>query len=90
MDVNNLVKKWLFDKKRKPETEYEEAKRKFEMAIGKPFITLKLEIPEGFGKLYNEFLKLEKDDQFRDEVKDLIKKRLLIEKRHKDVHRKKS
>jgi len=82
MDVNNLVKKWLVSRKRKPESEYEEAKRKFEMAIGKPFITLKLEIPNGFEELYNEFLKLEKDNQFHEEVKDLIKKRLLIDKRH--------
>jgi hypothetical protein len=83
MDVNNLVKKWLGPRKGKSETEYEEAKRKFEMAMGKPFITLKLEIPSGFEELTNEFLKLEKDDQFREEAKDLIKKRLLILKRHK-------
>jgi hypothetical protein len=83
MDVKNLVKKWLLSRKRKPETEYEETKRKFEMAIGKPFITLKLEIPTGFEKHYNEFLKLENDDQFHEEVRDLIKKRLLIDKRHK-------
>lgn len=83
MDVNKLVKNWLLSRKRKPESEYEEAKRKFEMAIGKPFITLKLEIPNGFEELYNEFLKLEKDDRFHEEVKDLIKKRLLIDKRHK-------
>lgn len=83
MDVNKLVKNWLLSRKRKPESEYEEAKRKFEMAIGKPFITLKLEIPNGFEELYNEFLKLEKDDRFHEEVKDLIKKRLLVDKRHK-------
>ncbi len=81
--MNNLVKKWILSRKRKPESEYEEAKRKFEMAIGKPFITLKLEIPDGFEELSNEFLKLETDEQFHEEVKDLIKKRLLIEKRHK-------
>jgi hypothetical protein len=83
MDVKNLVKKWLLDRKRKPESEYEEAKRKFEMALGKPFISLKLEIPNGFDELYNEFLKLEKDDRFHEEVKDLVKKRLLIDKRRK-------
>ena len=78
-----MVKKWIFSRKRKPEAEYEEAKRKFEMVIGKPFITLKLEIPQGFEELFNEFLKLEKDEQFHEEVRDLIKKRLLIDKRHK-------
>lgn len=85
MDVNNLVKRWIESRDRKPETEYDEAKRKFEMAMGKPFITLNLEIPAGFEKFNNEFLKLEEDQQFHDEVKDLIKKRLLL-----DLHRKKS
>ena len=83
MDVKDLVKKWLVSRKRKPESEYEEAKRKFEMAMGKPFITLKLELPSGVEDLYNEFLKLETDNQFHEEVKDLIKKRLLLDKRQK-------
>jgi hypothetical protein len=83
MDVNNLVKKWIESRDRKPESEYEEAKRKFEMAMGKPFITFSLEIPAGFEKFSNEFLKLEKDYQFHEEVKDLIKKRLLLDSRHK-------
>jgi len=81
--VNNLVKKWLESRGRKPESEYEEAKRKFEMAMGQPFITIKLEIPTGFEKFSNEFRKLEKDYQFHEEVKDLIKKRLLLDSRHK-------
>jgi hypothetical protein len=40
VDVNNLVRKWIESREKKPESEYEEAKRKFEMAMGKPFITL--------------------------------------------------
>ena len=83
MGVNNLVKKWLESRDRKPESEYEEAKRKFEMAMGQPFITIKLEIPTGFEEFSNEFRKLEKDYQFHEEVKDLIKKRLLLDSRHK-------
>ena len=83
MGVNSLVKKWLESRDRKPESEYEEAKRKFEMAMGTPFITLSLEIPAGFEKFNNEFLKLEKDQQFHEEVKELIKKRLLLDSRHK-------
>jgi len=83
MGVNNLVKKWIESRGRKPESEYEEAKRKFEMAMGKPFITLSLEIPVGFEKFSNEFLKLEKDYQFHEEVKDLIKKRLMLDSRYK-------
>jgi len=78
MGVNKLVRKWIESRNSKPESEYEEAKREFEMAIGKPFITLKLEIPAGFEEFGNEFRKLEKDHQFHEEVKDLIKKRLLM------------
>jgi len=83
MGVNSLVKKWIESRDRKPESEYEEAKRKFEMAMGNPFITIKLEIPTGFEEFSNEFRKLEKDYQFHEEVKDLIKKRLLLDSRHK-------
>ena len=82
--MNSLVKKWIESRDKQPETEYEEAKRKFEMAIGKPFITLSVEIPTGFERFSNEFLKLEKDYQFHEEVKDLIKKRLLLYSRNKN------
>jgi len=52
------------------------------MAMGKPFITIKVEIPEGFEDLRTEFLCLEKDELFQEEVKDLVKKRLIFEKRY--------
>ena len=83
MSVNTLVKKWITSRSRNPKSEYEEAKRKFEMALGKPFITLKLEIPTGFEGFNSEFLKLENDAQFNDEVRDLVKKRLLLNSRRK-------
>lgn len=79
-----MVKRWIESRDKQPESEYEEAKRKFEMALGKPFITISLEIPEGFEQFNTEFLKLEKDQQFHEEVKDLIKKRLLLDTRHKN------
>jgi hypothetical protein len=84
MDVKTMVKRWIESRDKQPESEYEEAKRKFEMALGKPFITISLEIPEGFEQFNTEFLKLEKDQQFHEEVKDLIKKRLLLDTRHKN------
>ena len=77
-----MVKRWLESRKRKPESEYDEAKREFEMAMGKPFIIVKVEIPTGFEDLRSQFLSLEKDEQFHEEVKDLVKKRLILEKRH--------
>jgi len=78
-----MVKKWLESRKTKTEAEYDETKREFEMAIGKPFITVKVEIPRGFEDLRSQFLSLEKDEQFHEEIKDLVKKRLLLEKRHR-------
>jgi hypothetical protein len=83
MDVNSLVKKWIENNDIKKESEYEEAKRKFEMALGKPFITLQLEIPLGFDEYTNEFRKLETDQQFHEEVIDLVKKRLILDSKSK-------
>jgi hypothetical protein len=70
------IKKW-FEKKTVSKKEYDEEKRKFEMAIGKPFITLKIELPAGFEDQRNTFLDLENNMEFLDEVKDLVKKNLL-------------
>jgi hypothetical protein len=70
------IRKW-FERKSVSKKEYEEEKREFEMAIGRPFITLKVELPEGFDDQRKPFLKLEYDEEFLDQVKDLIKKNLL-------------
>jgi hypothetical protein len=70
------IKKW-FERKTVSKKEYDEEKREFEMAIGKPFITLKIELPVGFEEQRNTFLCLENDMEFLDEVKDLVKKTLL-------------
>jgi hypothetical protein len=73
------IRKW-FEKKSASKKEYDEEKRKFEMAIGRPFITLKIELPEGFEDQRNTFLDLENNIEFLDEVKDLIKKNLLLKR----------
>jgi hypothetical protein len=73
------IRKW-FEKKSASKKEYEQEKREFEMAIGKPFITLKIELPEGFEDQRNPFLNLESNGEFLDEVKDLIKKNLLCKR----------
>jgi hypothetical protein len=74
------VRKWIDSRTKKPEAEYDEAKREFEMAIGKPFISIRIEIPEGFDELRPQFLNLEEDEGFLNEVKDLVKKRLTYDK----------
>jgi hypothetical protein len=73
------IRKW-FERKSVSKKEYEEEKREFEMAIGKPFIALKVELPEGFEDQRTPFLKLEYDEEFLDEVKDLVKKNLLCKR----------
>jgi hypothetical protein len=73
------IRKW-FERKSVSKKEYEAEKREFEMAIGRPFITLKIELPEGFDDQRNPFLKLEYDEIFLDEIKDLVKKNLLIKR----------
>ena len=73
------IRKW-FERKSVSKKEYEEEKREFEMAIGRPFIIFKIELPKGFEDQRNPFLKLESDGEFLDEVKDLIKKNLLLKR----------
>ena len=73
------VKKW-FEKRTASKKEYEEEKREFEMAIGKPFITLRIELPDGFEDQRRMFLNLINDCEFIDDVKDQVKKNLLIKK----------
>ncbi len=70
------IRKW-FEKKSASKEEYDKEKIEFEMAIGKPFITLKIELPDGFDDQRKPFLNLESNEDFLDEVKDLIKKNLL-------------
>ncbi len=83
------VKKW-FEEKTATKKEYEQEKREFIMAIGKPFITLKIELPNGFDDQRYAFLKLEEDCEFIDEIKEHVKKNLLLKKQmNKLVHSKK-
>jgi hypothetical protein len=70
------IRKW-FEKKSASKKEYDKEKIEFEMAIGKPFITLKIELPEGFDDQRKPFQGLESNEDFIDEVKDLVKKNLL-------------
>lgn len=71
---------WIQSRIRKPKAKYDKTKREFEMAIGKPFINIRVEIPKGFEDLRAQFLSLETDESFLEEVRDLIKKRLTYEK----------
>jgi hypothetical protein len=74
------IRKW-FEKKTVSKQEYDAEKREFEMAIGKPFITLKVELPEGFEDQRETFINLEKNSEFIDQIEDLVKKNLLYSRK---------
>jgi hypothetical protein len=74
------IRKW-FEKKTVSKQEYDAEKREFEMAIGKPFITLKVELPEGFEDQREEFMNLEMNSEFIDQIEDLVKKNLLYSRK---------
>jgi hypothetical protein len=74
------IRKW-FEKKTVSKQEYDEEKREFEMAIGKPFITLKIELPEGFEDQREAFMNLERNSEFIEQVEDLVKKNLLYSRK---------
>ena len=76
------IKKWL-EKRAVSKKEYEDKKREFEMAIGKPFIILKIELPDGFEDQRTSFLDLENNQEFLEEVKDLAKKNMILQKTRK-------
>ena len=70
------IKKWL-EQKTASGKEYEAEKRDFETAIGKPFITLRIELPNGFESQRATFMNLENNTTFKDDVEDLVKKILI-------------
>jgi hypothetical protein len=74
------IKKWVEPKKLKSEERYEEEKKEFEHSIGEPVINIRIVIPEGLKNQRAQFQDLEKDQQFLEEVRDLVKKRLVIER----------
>lgn len=74
------IKKWIASRAKRPDANYDEAKREFEMAMGNPFICIKVELPSGFEDSRAQFLNLESDEDFLMEVKDLIKKTLEYKK----------
>jgi hypothetical protein len=60
------IKKWFGSRKLKRER--------------KPFIKIRIEMPEGFEELRAQFLNLEEDERFLEEVENLVKKRLTYER----------
>ena len=77
------VKKWLKSKTKEPAARYDETKKEFEKIIGRPKITITVELPESLDEFKTEFLSLEKDERFVDAVKKLVERCLKKEQRKK-------
>lgn len=73
---------WFEARRRRRMATYDETKKEFEKIIGRPTITLTLELPEDLKDLKEEFLSLEKDDDFLKAVEELTEKYLKQKKRH--------
>ena len=85
---NNLVEKWRkkwYEFRKGGDSNYDYEKRKIEMAIKKPFIIMNIGLPSGFEGFHKEFLTLERDQKFIEDLRDLVKKRLLIENRNRKI-----
>lgn len=70
------LREWLESWKKRRFTEYEETKKEFEKIMGKPVITITVELPEGMEDLRERFLRLEKDENFLKAVEKLAEKHL--------------
>ena len=70
------LREWLESWKKRRFTEYEETKKEFEKIMGKPAITITVELPEGVEDLRERFLRLEKDENFLKAVEKLAEKHL--------------
>jgi hypothetical protein len=73
---------WLESRRKKRLTRYDESKKEFEKIIGKPSITITLDLPKELEDLKAEFLRLEKDDKFLKAVEKLVEKSLKKKRRH--------
>ncbi len=73
---------WFEARRRRRMARYDEAKKEFEKIIGRPTITLTLELPEDLIDLKEEFLSLEKDEKFLKSVEKLVERRLKQKKEH--------
>jgi hypothetical protein len=65
--------------------DYEEEKEVFEKTLHRPYIVLKIELPEGYEEMREEFIKLEKDGAFLLLIKEFVEKTLLKKKKEKTL-----
>lgn len=75
------LRKWLESRVKKPEARYDETKEEFEKVMGRPAITIKVELPEDLKEFKTEFLSLESNEEFVRTVRELVKTYLKKEQR---------
>lgn len=70
------VYKWIKERRKRRLMEYEEAKREFESIVGKPSISINIELPESYEDMKEAFKLLETDEAFKESVRKLVIRRL--------------
>ena len=78
----------IVDKKfKRLEERYKEERGLVEESLGRPHISLSVEMPEGCEGLEEEFKSLSQDKEFMSELRDLVKKHLERKGREKSGSR---
>ncbi len=77
------ISKWFRERRKHRLKEYEEAKKEFEDVVGKPSISINIELPEGCEDMRESFKRLEDDKAFKKKVEKLVIRRLKRERSRK-------
>lgn len=76
MSVGRKIRDWVLERRGRRMADYEEAKKELERVLGRPAITITLELREDLLEMRKEFLNLEKDDEFLEAVRKLAERHL--------------
>ena len=68
---------WLRERRERRLARYDELKKEMEKLVGRPKISITLELPEEFEALKTEFLALEANAEFKRKLQKLLKKQLM-------------
>ena len=71
---------WLKERKERRLARYDEVKKEMEELVGKPKISITLELPEELEAYKTEFVALETNAEFQREIQKLVKKKLINNK----------
>jgi len=71
MSLGKKLKDWVLERRGRAMADYEETKKQLERVLGRPTITVTLELREDLLEMKRAFLSLEKDEEFLEAVREL-------------------